>query len=71
MNDDQKQKLRQQIANLTNSGNWRVGKTVGRTIYKGDGPDDLIGVMDTRKDAEFVAAAPGIILDLLKELDQC
>jgi len=35
----------------------RVGLNVGRTLYKGDGPDDLIGVMDTRELAAFVAFA--------------
>lgn len=36
---------------------WHVGRTVGRTIYQGDGPDDLIGIMDTRELAALVVAA--------------
>jgi hypothetical protein len=34
---------------------WRVGKTVGRTIY--DAGDRLIGVMDTRELATIVVAS--------------
>ena len=37
---------------------WRVGSRVGRTIYNGPGPDDLIGTMDTREAAKLAAAAP-------------
>lgn len=33
---------------------WHAGRTVGRTLYHGDGPDDLIGVMDSRALAELV-----------------
>lgn len=33
---------------------WHTGRTVGRTVYCGDGPDDLIGIMDTRNLAELV-----------------
>lgn len=33
---------------------WHAGRTVGRTLYHGDGPDDLLGVMDTRMLAELV-----------------
>jgi hypothetical protein len=33
---------------------WHTGRTVGRTIYSGDGPDDLIGVMDTREIAAHI-----------------
>lgn len=33
---------------------WHAGRTVGRTLYHGDGPDDLIGVMDNRLLAELV-----------------
>lgn len=41
---------------------WRVGRTVGRTIYRqlGDDPsksDELVGLMDTRELAELVVAA--------------
>jgi len=34
-----------------------AGRTVGRTLYSGDGPDDLIGVMDSRELAELVVLA--------------
>lgn len=27
------------------SEQWHVGRTVGRTLYKGDGPADMVGVM--------------------------
>jgi hypothetical protein len=33
---------------------WHTGRTVGRTLYCGDGPDDMIGTMDTRMLAEMV-----------------
>jgi hypothetical protein len=33
---------------------WHAGRTVGRTLYHGDGPDDLLGYMDTRNLAELV-----------------
>jgi hypothetical protein len=33
---------------------WHAGRTVGRTLYTGDGPDDLIGIVDTRALAELV-----------------
>ncbi len=36
---------------------WHAGRTVGRTLYKGDGPDDLIGVMDSRELAAYVVVA--------------
>lgn len=36
---------------------WHAGRTVGRTLYQGDGPDDLIGIMDSRELAAFVALA--------------
>lgn len=36
---------------------WHAGRTVGRTVYQGDGPDDMIGVMDTRELAEIVVLA--------------
>ncbi len=41
-------------ADTSTPGPWRVGSKVGRTIYRGTGPDDLIGVMDSRADAELV-----------------
>lgn len=50
------------------SSPWHAGRTVGRTIYDGDGPDDLIGVMDSRLLAEFVAHAPNDIKRLIAEV---
>lgn len=35
---------------------WHAGRTVGRTIYQGDGPDDMIGTMDSRELAAHVVA---------------
>jgi hypothetical protein len=46
-------------------GPWHAGRTVGRTIYHGEGPDDLIGIMDSRPLADFVANAPDDITYLL------
>jgi hypothetical protein len=34
-----------------------TGRTVGRTLYVGDGVDDLIGMMDNRAYAELVLLA--------------
>jgi hypothetical protein len=36
---------------------WHAGRTVGRTLYQGDGSDDLVGVMDTRELAALVVRA--------------
>lgn len=36
---------------------WRTGGTVGRTIYRGPGDDDLCGMMDTRDLAAQVVSA--------------
>lgn len=36
---------------------WHAGRTTGRALYDGDGPDDLIGVMDTRELAAVVVVA--------------
>lgn len=36
---------------------WHAGRTTGRALYDGDGPDDLIGVMDTRELAAAVVEA--------------
>jgi hypothetical protein len=47
---------------------WHAGRQVGRTIYCGDGPDDLIGIMDTRELADFVAHAPEDIGRLIAEV---
>ena len=44
---------------------WHAGRTVGRTVYDGDGPDDLIGVMDTRYLADCVITAHNILPALL------
>lgn len=44
------------------SAPWRVGRKLGRTIFRQEGPnpsdaDPLIGVMDTREDARRVVDA--------------
>lgn len=46
-----------EIEERLGTASWRVGSKVGRTIYKGHGPDDLIGVMDTRELAASVVFA--------------
>lgn len=38
----------------TTRGEWHAGRTVGRTLYCGEGRDDLIGVMDSRQLADLV-----------------
>lgn len=43
---------------------WHAGRTVGRTVYRGDGPDDLIGVMDKRDYAAFVCCMRNLLPDL-------
>jgi hypothetical protein len=43
-------------APMTEQTPWHAGRTVGRTLYQGDGPDDLIGVMDNRELAAQVVA---------------
>lgn len=48
--------IKQRLANAT-PGPWRRGATVQRTIYKGLGPDDLIGLFDSKDDAYFVTKA--------------
>lgn len=45
---------------------WHAGRTVGRTVYKGDGPDDMIGVMDTRDYAGFVACMRNLLPELIE-----
>jgi hypothetical protein len=50
---------------------WRVGRTVGRTVYRQaeDGPskgDELIGVMDTPALAELVVDAVNARLDPIR-----
>jgi hypothetical protein len=42
---------------MTDETKWRVGKKVGRTVYIGDDPGDLVGVMDTPELAARVVAA--------------
>jgi hypothetical protein len=41
-------------ANIDRPERWRVGRSVGRTVYQGD---ELIGVMDTPELAALVVAA--------------
>lgn len=48
---------------------WHVGRTVGRTLYQGDGPDDLVGIMDTRRLATFVVVACNHYPALVRELE--
>ena len=57
--------LKQRIANAT-PGPWRRGSTVQRTIYRGLGPGDLIGIMDTASDAYLVCKAPTDLEALLR-----
>lgn len=45
---------------------WRVGSKVGRTLYRGDGPDDIIGLLDTREAAKLAAAAPELARALIE-----
>ncbi len=45
---------------------WHRGRTVGRTVYKGEGPDDMIGVMDTRDYAGFVACMRNMLPELIE-----
>lgn len=59
-----------QIETTLPSESWHAGRTVGRTLYKGDGPDDMIGIMDTRDLTAFVASAPDAIRWLLAELQR-
>lgn len=40
---------------------WRCGTKTGRCLYRGDGPDDLIGVLDTREAARLAAEAPAML----------
>ena len=47
---------------------WRVGRKVGRTLYRhldDDADGVLIGMMDTKEDALLAASAP----DLLREVE--
>ena len=55
---------------ITSPGLWRTGSKVGRTLYDGDGPDDLIGVMDKRTDAMFVARVQVLLPTLLREIQE-
>lgn len=48
---------------------WHAGRTVGRTIYIGDGPDDMVGIMDTRQLAELVVLAHEFARDVLYQED--
>ena len=43
---------------------WHAGRTVGKTLYDGDGPDDMIGVMMTRDLAAQVVAEHNEIASL-------
>lgn len=49
---------------------WHAGRTVGRTLYRGDGPEDLIGVMDSRELAALVVTAVNVCRSLLAKLDE-
>lgn len=53
---------------VTTQGRWHVGSKVGRTIYKGAGPDDLIGVLDTREDAAFTVAVHEMIPQMIEDM---
>jgi hypothetical protein len=39
----------------TTRGTWRVGSKVGRNLYRGHGPKDLIGNLDREVDASWCA----------------
>ena len=47
---------------------WHAGRTTGRQLYKGDGPDDGIGFMDNRALGEYVAAARNALPALVAEV---
>lgn len=36
---------------------WHPGRTTGRTLYRGEGPDDSVGRMDTPEAARLVTLA--------------
>lgn len=48
---------------------WHTGSKVGRTIYKGPGPDDLVGTMDRREDAAAVVKGLAALPELLTALE--
>ncbi len=50
-------RIRELLARYEYPHPWHAGRTVGRTLYCGDGPDDLIGTMDNRELAELVVLA--------------
>ncbi len=52
MSEQQEARLRELLSRYPTT--WHAGRTVGRTLYHGDGPDDLLGMMDTRGLAELV-----------------
>lgn len=45
---------------MISRGPWRTGKKVGRTLY--DSRENLIGLMDSAEDAEFVVECVNIVL---------
>jgi len=53
MTPERTQRLRALLVSVGPT-DWHAGRTVGRTLYRGDGPDDMIGVMDSRLLAELV-----------------
>lgn len=50
---------------------WHAGRTVGRTLYVGDGPDDCIGLLDSRHLSESLAylrnQAPAILAEVQRQ----
>lgn len=45
-----------------------AGRTVGRTLYQGDGVDDLIGIVDTRGQARYIVMAVNAFPELVAEV---
>lgn len=45
---------------------WHAGRTVGRTVYVGNGPNDLIGTMDQRGYASFVVLMRNLLPELIE-----
>lgn len=68
MTNEELQGLRDKIDDVGIPQCMHAGRTVGRTLYVGDGPDDLIGIVDTREQAEYIVAACNAFIDLVLEV---
>ena len=60
--------VREALGKMTR-GEWRVGSKVGRTIYNGLGPDDLLGVVDMREDAAGIVLLRNHVPTLLDGIE--